>query len=260
MKRKGPHTPPSEMVFEAISFLKEKDGSSFKAIKKYIATNYNIDIEKAGPHIQKFLKVAVKDGYLIQTKGKIGKANGLFKLCTVKKEKSKSSASSNRKKKSKQRVINEEKETVVKERKSLKKKVKSSKKKFNNDKIELKKMKDKSTTKKQDIKESKNTLKANEKSKTKATFAGNKHTSKQDNFVKRNKCAVVNNTTKPSDLRKNLSRKVQKDAAHNNIKPSKVTLGDFLITIEAKVHHIQPNSPKKKTSRIRRQHLNKKNI
>merc|ERR1712055_433496 len=75
--------PTSEMVNTAIKTLKERGGSSLQAIKKYIAANYKVDVEKLAPFIKKYLKSAVTAGTLIQTKGK--GANGSFKLSAAKK-------------------------------------------------------------------------------------------------------------------------------------------------------------------------------
>jgi histone H1/5 len=72
------HPPTAQMVNAAIKNLKERGGSSLQAIKKYIAATYKIDAEKLAPFIRKFLKKAVVDGQLVQTKGK--GAAGSFKL------------------------------------------------------------------------------------------------------------------------------------------------------------------------------------
>ncbi|CAB3377656.1 Hypothetical predicted protein [Cloeon dipterum] len=72
------HPPTAQMVNAAIKNLKERGGSSLQAIKKYIAATYKIDAEKLAPFIRKYLKSAVTDGKLVQTKGK--GASGSFKL------------------------------------------------------------------------------------------------------------------------------------------------------------------------------------
>lgn len=77
-KAKPTHPKTSEMVNTAIKTLKERGGSSLQAIKKYIAANYKVDVEKLAPFIKKYLKSAVVAGALIQTKGK--GASGSFKL------------------------------------------------------------------------------------------------------------------------------------------------------------------------------------
>jgi histone H1/5 len=77
-KAKPNHPKTSEMVTSALKNLKERNGSSLQAIKKYIAANYSVDAEKLAPFIRKSLKSAVISGKLVQTKGK--GASGSFKL------------------------------------------------------------------------------------------------------------------------------------------------------------------------------------
>lgn len=86
---KPTHPPTAEMVNNAIKNLKERGGSSLQAIKKYLASNYKIDAEKLAPFIKKYLKGAVTNGQLIQTKGK--GASGSFKIAATVKSKSTSS-------------------------------------------------------------------------------------------------------------------------------------------------------------------------
>ncbi|XP_033244169.1 histone H3.v1-like [Drosophila miranda] len=89
-KAKKPTAPPShpptqEMVDASIKSLKERGGSSLLAIKKYITSEYKCDAQKLAPFIKKYLKSAVANGKLIQTKGK--GASGSFKLsASAKKE------------------------------------------------------------------------------------------------------------------------------------------------------------------------------
>lgn len=85
-KVKSNHPPVSEMVVSAIKILKERNGSSLQAIKKYLIINYKVDTDKLSPFIKKFIKLNVTSGQLIQTKGK--GASGSFKLSALaKKEK-----------------------------------------------------------------------------------------------------------------------------------------------------------------------------
>lgn len=77
-KAKPSHPPTAQVVVAAIKNLKERNGSSLQAIKKYITSAYKIDANKLAPFIKKFLKKAVASGKLIQTKGK--GASGSFKL------------------------------------------------------------------------------------------------------------------------------------------------------------------------------------
>jgi histone H1/5 len=72
------HPTTSVMVTSAIKELKEKKGSSLPAIKKYLAANYKVDPAKLAPFIRKFLKAAVANGTVVQTKGT--GASGHFKL------------------------------------------------------------------------------------------------------------------------------------------------------------------------------------
>jgi len=69
------------MVLSAIKELKEKNGSSLQAIKKYLAANYKIDSAKSAPFIGRFLRRAVVKGTLDRTKG--SGALGRFKLPVV---------------------------------------------------------------------------------------------------------------------------------------------------------------------------------
>ncbi|XP_078048203.1 uncharacterized protein LOC144475799 [Augochlora pura] len=81
------HPPTSEMVNAAIKELKDRKGSSFQAIKKYISTTYSVDGEKITPFIKRYLKSAVTSGIVVQTKGK--GASGSFKLPIAKAAESK---------------------------------------------------------------------------------------------------------------------------------------------------------------------------
>ncbi len=69
-KPKAPaaHPPVAQMVTVAILALKERNGSSLAAIKKYIAANYKCDVAKLAPFIRRFLKQGVADGKLKQIK------------------------------------------------------------------------------------------------------------------------------------------------------------------------------------------------
>lgn len=67
---KPSHPPTSKMVNNAIEALNERKGSSLQAIKKYIAANYLVDIEKFAPFIKKYIKASVESGVLVQKTGK----------------------------------------------------------------------------------------------------------------------------------------------------------------------------------------------
>ena len=76
--KKPDHPPVASMVDAALKNLKERKGSSLAAIKKYIAANYKVDVAKLAPFIRRYLKKAVADGKLSQTKG--SGASGSFKI------------------------------------------------------------------------------------------------------------------------------------------------------------------------------------
>lgn len=126
---KPAHPPTAEMVNSAIKSLKERGGSSLQAIKKYLTSNYKIDAEKLAPFIKKYLKGAVTNGQLIQTKGK--GASGSFKLAAKDLAKSKTKASGSVSKKT---TIGDKKpkvkkpSTATKKKSSLTKKVGEKKK------------------------------------------------------------------------------------------------------------------------------------
>lgn len=77
---KSTHPPTSEMVIAAIKGLKDRKGSSLQAIRKYVVATYIVDGEKITPFIKKYLKNAVSNGTVVQTRGK--GASGSFKLST----------------------------------------------------------------------------------------------------------------------------------------------------------------------------------
>lgn len=76
--KKPEHPPVAAMVSAAIGNLKERKGSSLAAIKKYVAATYKVDAVKLAPFIRRYLKKAVADGKISQTKG--SGASGSFKL------------------------------------------------------------------------------------------------------------------------------------------------------------------------------------
>lgn len=81
---KSNHPSTADMVDGAIRALKERGGSSFQAIKKYISATYIVDAEKLAPFIKKYLKSGVVAKKLVQVKGK--GASGSFKLSAAKVE------------------------------------------------------------------------------------------------------------------------------------------------------------------------------
>ncbi|KYN09705.1 PREDICTED: late histone H1-like [Trachymyrmex cornetzi] len=93
-KKTSARPPTSEMVTAAIKQLKDRKGSSFQAIKKYIVSTYKVDGEKVAPFIKRYLKSAVTAGAVVQTKGK--GATGSFKLSTDKPKPTKSKGKAQR--------------------------------------------------------------------------------------------------------------------------------------------------------------------
>ena len=81
-RNKPVHPRTSEMVRNAIISLKDRGGSSLQAIKKFIAANYAVDLEKMSPYIKRYIKTAVSSGELLQTRGK--GASGSFRLAGAK--------------------------------------------------------------------------------------------------------------------------------------------------------------------------------
>lgn len=77
-KKPSTHPPVNDMVVAAIKTLKERNGSSLQAIKKYIAANYKCDVAKLATFLRKALKNGVEKGTFVQTKGT--GASGSFKL------------------------------------------------------------------------------------------------------------------------------------------------------------------------------------
>merc|ERR1712061_156759 len=67
-KAKPTHPPTSAMIAAAIKALKERNGSSLAAIKKYIAATYMVDVVKLAPFIRKALKKGVEAKKLIKVK------------------------------------------------------------------------------------------------------------------------------------------------------------------------------------------------
>nr|XP_045585846.1 histone H1A, sperm-like [Procambarus clarkii]XP_045589301.1 histone H1A, sperm-like [Procambarus clarkii]XP_045590669.1 histone H1A, sperm-like [Procambarus clarkii] len=77
------HPKTSQMVLAAVAALKDRKGSSLQAIKKYVVANNKVEAAKIAIYIRRFLKKAVADGILVQTKG--SGASGSFKLAVAEK-------------------------------------------------------------------------------------------------------------------------------------------------------------------------------
>ena len=140
-----PRAHPSchEMVHAAVGALKEKKGSSLAAIKKYIAANYNCDIEKLNTHIKNAVKAGVTKGTLVQVKGQ--GASGSFKMGTKK--------------------ADAEKAKAMKEKAAARKKAAAEKKKAKREEAKAKKAA-KLKAKKESVKAKKTAKKTVKKSKT----------------------------------------------------------------------------------------------
>ena len=67
--KKTKHPTVANMVIAALDALSDKRGSSCRAIKHYMASTYQIDPVKMKTFIRRFLKQALADGTLVQTKG-----------------------------------------------------------------------------------------------------------------------------------------------------------------------------------------------
>lgn len=74
------HPKYSKMITDAITSLKERNGSSRQAIVKYILANFDVgkDERTANNHVKMSLRASIKNGSLKQSKG-VG-ASGSFKL------------------------------------------------------------------------------------------------------------------------------------------------------------------------------------
>merc|ERR1712072_1664921 len=81
-KKPAAHPPTASMVKAAIKALKDRNGSSLPAIKKYIAANYKYDVVKNARFINKALKGMSEKGVLTKVKGS-------FKLSAKAKEEKK---------------------------------------------------------------------------------------------------------------------------------------------------------------------------
>ncbi len=122
-KAKPTHPPTSQMVMAAVKALKERNGSSLPAIKKYIAANYKVDVVKLAPFIKKALKSLTTKGKLVQTKGK--GASGSFKVAASAKAEKKPKA---KKAKKPKKAKSPKKKAAAKKPAGEKKKKKSPKK------------------------------------------------------------------------------------------------------------------------------------
>ena len=123
----------------AIEGLEERKGSSLRAIKNFIATNFDVNIDIIYPRIKKYLKEATEDGILVQTSG--SGATGSFKLSNEKKmelkkdEKMKLKLVLKKKKDEEKAQLAEKKKDTAKMKVTEKKKKLSEKKKTTTPKV-----------------------------------------------------------------------------------------------------------------------------
>ncbi|XP_072182025.1 uncharacterized protein [Diadema setosum] len=137
-KKKAPEHPPTQvMVNAAIGALKERNGSSLQAIKKYIAANYKVgDMDRQTIFIKRALRKGVANETLVQTKG-VG-ASGSFKLNVkaakaeaaekARKEKQKAKVKADREKAKAKAAAKKEKAVAKKAKAAAEKKEKKKKK------------------------------------------------------------------------------------------------------------------------------------
>ena len=130
------HPPVAQMVPAAIKALKERNGSSLAAIKKYITANYKTDAAKLAPFIRRYLKKEVEAGKLKQIKAsyklnKVEKAEKKAKKPAAKKPAAKKTVKKTAAKKTVKKVKTPKKaaKKPVKKAAAKPKKVKTPKKK-----------------------------------------------------------------------------------------------------------------------------------
>merc|ERR1712223_611328 len=119
--KKAEHPPSAVMVLAAVKGLKEANGSSLAAIKKYIAANYKVDIIKLSPFIRKAVKKLVESKKIAQTKGT--GASGRFKAVkeAAKPKKAKKTAAKKTPKKAKKPAAKKSPKKAAKKPKTPKK-------------------------------------------------------------------------------------------------------------------------------------------
>ncbi|KAF5398945.1 Histone H1-gamma late [Paragonimus heterotremus] len=78
------HPPVIDMLKAAITAAKDRKGTSLPTIKKYIAANYKVDVEKLGPHIRRGIVHAVEKNILVRVGNKGKGASGSFKVADKK--------------------------------------------------------------------------------------------------------------------------------------------------------------------------------
>ena len=119
------HPPVAQMVNAAIAALKDRKGSSLASIKKYIAANYKCDVQKLAPFIRRYVRKAVSEGRLVQTKGT--GASGSFRLGAAAKKAPKKKKAKKPKKPKKKKAKKAKKAKKPKKAKKAKKPKKAKK-------------------------------------------------------------------------------------------------------------------------------------
>ena len=84
-KKSSDHPTYAQMISSAISSLKDRTGSSRQAIAKFVCANYQVDADKAAPHLRRALKKGVEDG-VFKAARQSGKGAGSYKLVLKKKK------------------------------------------------------------------------------------------------------------------------------------------------------------------------------
>ncbi|TGZ60971.1 hypothetical protein CRM22_008265 [Opisthorchis felineus] len=72
------------MVKASINAAKDRKGTSLSTIKKFIAANYKVDVEKIGPHIRRGVVHAVEKGVIVRNGNKGKGASGSFMVAVTK--------------------------------------------------------------------------------------------------------------------------------------------------------------------------------
>ncbi|TGZ69621.1 hypothetical protein CRM22_003632 [Opisthorchis felineus] len=78
------HPPVIDRAKASINAAKDRKGTSLPTIKKFIAANYKVDVEKLGPHIRRGIVHAVEKGILFCVHNKGKGASGSFKVAEKK--------------------------------------------------------------------------------------------------------------------------------------------------------------------------------
>ncbi|VDD77700.1 unnamed protein product [Mesocestoides corti] len=86
------HPPVADMIKAALVAHNDRKGTSLVLIKKHIAANFKVDVERIASHIRKALVHGVESGSLIRVGNKGQGASGSFKIADKKVAEKKSKA------------------------------------------------------------------------------------------------------------------------------------------------------------------------